>query len=93
MKRTFIVHAFVAMVLFIAATISIAQTSQQDEQTHSAITPVDREQEWWQARYKAMNARIAVWQRRSFPVDQIRRYAKAVSRANGLEPSTFSLEG
>ena len=56
-KITF--HAFVAAALFIAAAVSIAQTSQQVEQTHSAITPVDREQEGWQARYKAMNARIA----------------------------------
>ena len=59
MKRTFIVHAFVATVLFIAATISTAQTTPQESHTHSAITPVDREQEWWQARHKAMNERIA----------------------------------
>ncbi len=59
MNRKFTVHAFVAAVLFIAATISIAQTTPQDSQTRSAITPVDREQESWQARHKAMNERIA----------------------------------
>lgn len=59
MKRTYVVCASVAIAVFIAATLSIAQISPQDEQTHSAITPVDREQEWWQARHKAMNSRVA----------------------------------
>ena len=59
MRRTFIVRASVALALCGGATLSIAQTAQQEPQTHSAITPVDREQEWWQARHEAMNARVA----------------------------------
>ncbi len=60
MKQRVTIKVFVAAMLLIGPAVAIAQTTQrQEQQTHSAITPVDREQEWWQARHEAMNTRVA----------------------------------
>ncbi len=59
-KQRFTIKIFVAAMLVIGPAIAIAQTTQrQEQQTHSAITPVDREAGWWQARHEAMNTRVA----------------------------------
>ena len=51
----------VIALLLAAASFSIAQTTTQQEAApkHSAITPVDRDGERWQARHAAMNQRVA----------------------------------
>lgn len=54
------IKVFVAAFLVIGPAVAIAQSTQrQEQQTHSAITPVDREAGWWQARHEAMNTRVA----------------------------------
>lgn len=60
MKQRFTIKVLVAVMLVIGPAIAIAQTTQrQEQQTRSAITPVDREAGWWQARHEAINTRVA----------------------------------
>ncbi len=60
MNQRSTIKVLVAAMLGIGPAVAIAQTSQrQEQQTHSAITPADREADWWQARHKAMNTRVA----------------------------------
>ena len=60
MKQRFTIKVFVAALLVIGPAIAIAQTTQrQVQQTHSAITPVDREADWWQAHHEVINTRVA----------------------------------
>ena len=60
MKQRFTIKVLVAAMLVFGPAAAIAQTTQrQEQQTHSAITPVDRAQEGWQARHEAMNTRVA----------------------------------
>ena len=60
MKQRFTIKILVAAMLAIGSAVAIAQTTQpQVQPTHSAITPADREADWWQARHEAMNTRVA----------------------------------
>ncbi len=60
MKQRFTIKLLVTAMLVFGPAAAIAQTTQrQEQQTHSAITPTDREAGRWQARHEAMNTRVA----------------------------------